>query len=584
MIEQFYPWYWKFYDMAEDDYSGGDDDDSGSDEDDPYAGMSDEEIDYLMSFEADGLTEETDEEAEEGDEETEEVTEEEVDQELSYGEDEDAPSYKAPEKKRVITVSKITGNKILRGLEIKSSIGEELLNKISEGNISSNGDRSQAIITGSPGARFWLSIVDIDNDIIVNLQNVQIGKSGKYTYSINFPKSSITNKYKINLRVGDGTIINRGLPTTDPMWTINQLANPTVTFTKATGTATGVTYSGSDVTFQNVPYAKMNQPTNGRHSSTLANSTNNVSLYGDLVYTVTAAKGSAKVYVKNEDFDFTNNTVVNKSVQQKVNNSNIIYLNDVSNLYVGMELNFDDVVVTKVSSINNSKLKLSSTSNLLVGMILVSAAYDENIRITSIDSDSDITLSSSPPYIANRKLIAFNRPQSVFTLTSVNTDLKTIAISDLINLEEGDLIKLKNNETNFFLTTTVSNNGSASVTLTNNIKITNFGSKDVTFTLPTDDIFTLVPNAHDQRVEVVKQTATDIDVLLKDTDDNKSGKTPSTVRSPVHGKITGSYGAGDGIITYTPNVGFVGEDSFDFKVNDGTTDSEVKTIYITVHK
>ena len=99
-----------------------------------------------------------------------------------------------------------------------------------------------------------------------------------------------------------------------------------------------------------------------------------------------------------------------------------------------------------------------------------------------------------------------------------------------------------------------------------------------------DDIFTLTPNAHDQYVEVVKQTATDIDVLLKDTDDNKSGKTPSTVRSPVHGKITGSYGAGDGIITYTPNIGFVGKDSFDFKVNDGTTDSEVKTIYITVHK
>tara|TARA_R100000664_G_C2718457_1_gene112715 strand:- start:184 stop:933 length:750 start_codon:yes stop_codon:yes gene_type:complete len=249
-----------------------------------------------------------------------------------------------------------------------------------------------------------------------------------------------------------------------------------------------------------------------------------------------------------------------------------------------MELSFDDITVTKNNNISSRRLRVSSTSSLLVGMTLVTAEVGRNVQITSIDNDSDITLSSSVLNINNKESIVFRRSQNNFTLTSVNTDLKTIILDDSINLEKGDLIKLKNNETKFYSTASVSNNGSASVTLTNNIKIISFGSKDVTFTLPTDDIFTLVPNAHDQHVEVVKQTATDINVLLKDTDDNKSGKTPSTVREPVHGKITGSYGAGDGIITYTPNVGFVGNDSFDFKVNDGTTDSEVKTIYITVHK
>ena len=111
-----------------------------------------------------------------------------------------------------------------------------------------------------------------------------------------------------------------------------------------------------------------------------------------------------------------------------------------------------------------------------------------------------------------------------------------------------------------------------------------FGTKDVTFTLPTDKIFTLTPNAFDQRVNAVKETALDINVLLPDTDANSGSKTPSTVRQPSHGAITGRYGSGDGTITYTPAVGFVGEDSFTFKVNDGTTDSEVKTIFITVKK
>ena len=578
MIEQFYPWYWKFYDMAAEDDGGYDSDDADAD--------ADAESDYTGEDEAGEAGEDAppSEDAPSGGTDAPTDSSEEVDVELIYGEDEDKPKSRAPEKQQIINVSKITGGKNLRGLEIKSSIGEELLNKISEGNINSNGDRSKAIITGSPGARFWLNIVDIDDDTIVNLQNIQIGESGKYIYPINFPKSSTTNKYKINLRVGDGTRINPSLPKTDPMFTIHQLVNPTATFTKATGTATGVTYSGGDIAFKNVPYAKMNQPTNGRHSSALANSTNNVNLYGDFAYTVTAAKGSAKVYVKKTDFNFTNNTVVSRSVTQKVSSSNIVYLNNVSNLYAGMELNFDDITVTKNNNISSRRLRLSSTSSLLVGMRLVSAEVGRNVRIISIDNDSDITLSSSVLNINNKESIVFRRSQNNFTLTSVNTDLKTITLNSSINLEKGDLIKLKNNETKFYSTASVSNNGSASVTLTNNIKIISFGSKDVTFTLPTDDIFTLTPNAHDQYVEVVKQTATDIDVLLKDTDDNKSGKTPSTVRSPVHGKITGSYGAGDGIITYTPNIGFVGKDSFDFKVNDGTTDSEVKTIYITVHK
>ena len=577
MIEQFYPWYWKFYDMATDDSDGVSDDDADAQAEADYTGEDEAGEDAPPGEDAPSGGTDT---PTGGDVEV----DVEVNVELSYGEDEDKPNLRAPVKKQFIDVSKIAGNKILRGLEIKSSIGEELLNKISEGNIHSNGDRSKAIITGSPGARFWLNIVDIDDDTIVNLQNVQIGESGKYIYLINFPKSSTTNKYKINLRVGDGTRINPSLPRTDPMYTIHQRVNPTATFTKATGTATGVTYSGGDIAFKNAPYAKMNQPTNGRHSSTLANSTNNVNLYGDFAYTVTAAKGGAKVYVKKTDFNFTNSTVVNRIVTQKVNNSNTIYLNDVSNLYIGMELSFDDMTVTKNNNISSRRLRVSSTSSLLVGMTLVTAEVGRNVQITSIDNDSDITLSSSVLNINNKESIVFRRSQNNFTLTSVNTDLKTIILDDSINLEKGDLIKLKNNETKFYSTASVSNNGSASVTLTNNIKIISFGSKDVTFTLPTDDIFTLVPNAHDQHVEVVKQTATDINVLLKDTDDNKSGKTPSTVREPVHGKITGSYGAGDGIITYTPNVGFVGNDSFDFKVNDGTTDSEVKTIYITVHK
>ena len=185
---------------------------------------------------------------------------------------------------------------------------------------------------------------------------------------------------------------------------------------------------------------------------------------------------------------------------------------------------------------------------------------------------------------ANRDQITFSRTDDVITIKSVDTNLNQVVTESPITLKKGTILAFKNNEMDFTNKVTISGSGSASTTLTNTIKTTSFGSKDVTFTLPTDDIFTLTPNAYNQKVEIVKETATDINVLLLDNDDNSGSKTPSTVREPAHGKITGSYGSGDGTITYTPNVGFIGQDSFDFKVSDGTTNSNVKTIFITVHK
>ena len=46
----------------------------------------------------------------------------------------------------------------------------------------------------------------------------------------------------------------------------------------------------------------------------------------------------------------------------------------------------------------------------------------------------------------------------------------------------------------------------------------------------------------------------------------------------------GTIEVNNNIVTYSPNSNFTGLDSFTFKVNDGTADSSIKSVYITVFK
>jgi len=243
-------------------------------------------------------------------------------------------------------VLSIPGNKYISSFTILSPIGEPLIGGYTEGSVPSGGGNILATVIGNPGGKFYLNIKDIDDDEIFDLSNVTIPVSGKYTASITFPKSNTTNRYKINLRPGDGTRINPSFPTTDPMWTIHQYTNPTITFAKTTGTAAGVTYTGGDTTFTAAPRALMNRRTNPFQSTSLNNGTS-ISAFGTIIHTVTAAKGGALVYIKATDFKLANDTTVTRKVNEELVNSNIIKLENVNNLLTGMVAVLDTYTKTK---------------------------------------------------------------------------------------------------------------------------------------------------------------------------------------------------------------------------------------------
>lgn len=84
------------------------------------------------------------------------------------------------------------------------------------------------------------------------------------------------------------------------------------------------------------------------------------------------------------------------------------------------------------------------------------------------------------------------------------------------------------------------------------------------------------PVASSQAVAVAHNAATAITLAGSDVDGNML--TYTVVANPSKGSLTGTAPN----LTYTPNSGYSGLDSFTFKVNDGAVDSAVATVTLTV--
>ena len=88
-----------------------------------------------------------------------------------------------------------------------------------------------------------------------------------------------------------------------------------------------------------------------------------------------------------------------------------------------------------------------------------------------------------------------------------------------------------------------------------------------------------VPVANGQSVTTNQNTAVAVTLTGNDGDDNPAlSLTYVVTANPAHGTLTGTAPN----LTYTPNAGYFGADSFQFKVNNGVFDSSVATVNITV--
>jgi Bacterial Ig domain len=77
---------------------------------------------------------------------------------------------------------------------------------------------------------------------------------------------------------------------------------------------------------------------------------------------------------------------------------------------------------------------------------------------------------------------------------------------------------------------------------------------------------------------VIVQTGTTARITLSASDPNGDPLTYTVLTLPAHGQLSGTPPN----LSYTPNASYVGSDSFTFKANDGTSDSNTAHINITV--
>merc|ERR1711964_488530 len=88
----------------------------------------------------------------------------------------------------------------------------------------------------------------------------------------------------------------------------------------------------------------------------------------------------------------------------------------------------------------------------------------------------------------------------------------------------------------------------------------------------------LAPLALGQELTVEMDQVLALLLTATDADSEVQSLTYNIASSPQHGTLSGT--APD--LTYTPEAGYSGADSFTFSVNDGELDSEVVTVSITV--
>jgi len=192
----------------------------------------------------------------------------------------------------------------------------------------------------------------------------------------------------------------------------------------------------------------------------------------------------------------------------------------------------------------------------------------------TVSSTNDAPVAVANNYSTNED-VALNEPTAGVLTNDSDTDSDPLTAVLVANVSFGSLTL--NADGSFDYTPNTDYNGPDSFTYKANDG--NADSNTVTVSITVDP-------QNDAPVAVSQNISTSQNIplpgVLGANDIDGDSLTYATSTSPTNGAIT-LFNFTSGAFTYTPNIGFSGNDSFDFMANDGFLDSNTATISITVN-
>ena len=179
---------------------------------------------------------------------------------------------------------------------------------------------------------------------------------------------------------------------------------------------------------------------------------------------------------------------------------------------------------------------------------------------------------SNLPPVANNLAITLNKnTQQAITLTATDPNNDPLTYTIVTQPAHGTLTGTAPN-LNYNPDTSYVGADSFTFKANDGTADSNTATVSITVQGPAND----PPVANNQAITLNKNTQQAI--TLTATDPNNDPLTYTVVTQPAHGTLTGTAPN----LNYNPDTSYVGADSFTFKANDGTADSNTATVSITV--
>jgi len=442
--------------------------------------------------------------------------------------------------------------------------------------------QSQAVSTLEDIAKsITLAASDVDGDaltytvVAAPVNGTLTGTAPNLTYR---PATNFNGNDSFTFKANDGTVDSGNATVLISIGAVNDA--PTA-IAQSVGTdrnvAAPVTLSGADVDGDRLTFAVATQPTKGTLSGTAPNLTytpnNNVT--GTDSFTFTTSDGSLTSVAVTISINIAQGpNTIPVAIAQSVGTAE-----DTAKAITLTGSDADDNALTFAVVAAPTKGTLNGTAPNLTYTPVANYNGSDSFTFKVNDGAADsatatVSLTVSPvndaPVAGAQSVTTIEDTAKAIQLAGSDVDGDNLSFAVMSQPSKGTLSGVAPALT---YTPNADVNGADSFMFRVSDGTTNSATATVSISItPANDL----PSAIAQSVATVEDTAKSITLAGTDIDGNTL--TYAIVSAPTRGTLTGTGATR----TYTPAANFSGDDSFTFKVNDGTADSTPATVSITV--